>query len=343
MLGRGVIFGLVMAVSGWNGPAMAEEAVTLLSFNDLSGWAEDDHNAALSVFQNTCADIPGQEWQSLCAVGANATDARVFFELFFRPVMIGGPDPALFTGYYEPELDGSTQRTNRFRYPIYRTPPEALDGVWHSRREIEEGGLLNGRGLEIVWVDDPVELFFLQVKGSGRVRLQDGSVIRVGYGGRNGHPYRSIGQELVRRGVYEPHQVSAQVIRNYVRRNPIEGRDLLFHNPSYIFFREVEIADPAHGPLGAMNRSITPLRTIAVDPEFTPLGAPVWIEKDGQDPMRRLMIAQDTGGAIRGAQRADIFFGFGDEAGLAAGAIRDPGRMVILLPIELAHQRVPDA
>ena len=172
--------------------------------------------------------------------------------------------------------------------------------------------------------------------------MQDGTTIRVGYGGRNDQPYRSIGQELVRRGIFAPHQVSAQVIRNWVRRNPAAGRELLYHNPSYIFFREVDLPDPDLGPLGAMNRSITPMRSIAVDPEHTPLGAPVWIEKAGADPIHRLMVAQDTGGAIRGAQRADIFYGFGEEAGLAAGEIRDPGRMVVLLPIELAHQRAPD-
>nr|WP_239025547.1 murein transglycosylase A [Roseibacterium persicicum] len=321
---------------------MAEETVELLSFADLEGWAEDDHAAALAVFRATCADMEGADWQALCALADTAPDARTFFELFFRPVLIG-ETPALFTGYYEPELDGSRTPTARFRYPVYRTPPEAQDGVWVSRREIEEGGLLEGRGLEIAWVDDPVELFFLQIQGSGRIRMPDGSVIRVGYGGRNGQPYRSIGQELVRRGVYEPHQVSAQVIRAWVRRNPVAGRELLYHNPSYVFFREVRIEDPGLGPLGAMNRSITPLRTIAVDPAFTPLGAPVWIEKGGAGPMRRLMIAQDTGGAIRGAQRADIFYGFGDAAGEAAGTIRDPGRMVVLLPIELAHGRVPDA
>jgi membrane-bound lytic murein transglycosylase A len=148
---------------------------------------------------------------------------------------------------------------------------------------------------------------------------------------------------MVRRGIYEPHEVSARVIANWVRRNGEEGRQLLHHNPSYIFFREVDIDDPALGPLGAMNRSITPLRTIAVDPAYTPLGAPVWIETDGAHPMRRLMVAQDTGGAIRGAQRADIFFGFGDEAGEKAGEVRDPGRMIVLLPIERAHQAVPDA
>ena len=343
MPARGAILGLALAATVWAGASVAEESVALLSFEDLHGWAEDDHSAALSVFRNTCRDMPGEEWQALCAIAETAPEARTFFELFFRPVLIGGEDSALFTGYYEPELDGSLRRTPRFRYPLYRTPPEAQAGIWRSRREIEEGRLLEGRGLEIVWVDDPVELFFLQVQGSGRVRLQDGSVIRVGYGGRNGHPYRSIGQELVRRGVYEPHQVSAQVIRNWVRRNPSAGRELLYHNPSYVFFREVEISDPGLGPLGAMNRSITPLRTIAVDPAFTPLGAPVWIEKGGAGPMHRLMIAQDTGGAIRGAQRADIFFGFGDAAGEAAGTIRDPGRMVVLLPIEMAHQRVPDA
>nr|WP_284260606.1 murein transglycosylase A [Roseicyclus sp. Amp-Y-6] len=343
MRGLAAILGACLSVLASIGPAMSEETVELLSFSDLDGWAEDDHAAALSVFRGTCADLDDPEWRPICAFAEAAADPRSFFELFFRPVVIGGDAPALFTGYYEPELDGSLRPTARFRYPLYRVPPEARDGQWVSRREIEEGGLLEGRGLEIAWVDDPVELFFLQVQGSGRIRLPDGSVIRVGYGGRNGQPYRSIGQELVRRGVYQPHQVSAQVIRAWVRRNPAAGRELLYHNPSYIFFREVDISDPGLGPLGAMNRSITPLRTIAVDPLHTPLGAPVWIEKDGAGPMRRLMVAQDTGGAIRGAQRADIFFGFGDAAGEAAGTIRDPGRMVVLLPIELAHRRAPDA
>jgi membrane-bound lytic murein transglycosylase A len=321
---------------------MAEESIELLSFADLNGWTEDDHTTALEVFRSTCADMDGTEWQSLCALSDRVADARQFFELFFRPVLIAGDEPALFTGYFEPELSGSRTRTARYRYPVYRMPPEAR-GRWLSRREIEESDVLRGRGLEIAWVDDPVELFFLHIQGSGRIVLPDGDVIRVGYGGRNGHPYRSVGQELVRRGVYRPHQVSAQVIQNWVRRNPTAGRELLYHNPSYIFFREVQIEGPDTGPLGAMNRPITPMRSIAVDPSYTPLGAPVWIEKGGADPMNRLMIAQDTGGVILGPQRADIFFGFGDEAGDQAGRIRDAGRMVVLLPIELAHQAIPDA
>lgn len=338
----GGFLAITMGLAILAGPVVSEDAARLLDFSELDGWPDDDHAAALSTFQNTCRDLDDGDWSALCNMADTTSDARTFFELFFRPVLIGGESPALFTGYFEPELHGSRTRTTRYRYPVYRVPPEAT-GQWLSREEIENTGILEGRGLEIAWVDDPVELFFLQIQGSGRIRLTDGSVIRVGYGGRNGHEYRSIGQELVRRGIYDTHQVSAQVIRNWVRRNPTAGRELMQHNPSYVFFRQVDISDPSLGPLGAMNRSITPLRTIAVDPRFTPLGAPVWIEKDGATPMRRLMVAQDTGGAIRGAQRADIFFGFGDAAGEAAGTIRDPGRMVVLLPIEEAHRRVPDA
>jgi membrane-bound lytic murein transglycosylase A len=334
---------LALAFSIHITPSVAEISTQLIEFSELNGWENDDHAAALAVFRNTCLDFDEPDWRSLCEIAETAPNARTFFELFFRPVLIGGDQTALFTGYFEPELDGSLTRTSRFRYPVYRVPPEVGDGRWLSREQIETSGVLEGRGLEIAWVDDAVELFFLQIQGSGRIKLPDGSVIRVGYGARNGHEYRSVGQEMVRRGIYEPHQVSAPVIANWVRRNPVAGQQLLRHNPSYIFFREVEIDDPELGPLGAMNRSITPMRTIAIDPTYTPLGAPVWIEKAGATPINRLMIAQDTGGAIRGPQRADIFFGFGDDAGASAGTIRDPGRMVVLLPIERAHQAVPDA
>ena len=167
-------------------------------------------------------------------------------------------------------------------------------------------------------------------------------MIRVGYEGANGHPYSSIGQELVRRGVYQAHQVSAQVIANWVRRNPQEGEELLFTNESYVFFREVSEVPADKGPLGAMNRSVTPMRSIAVDPAHVPLGAPVWIEKEGASPLRRLMIAQDTGSAIKGAQRADIFIGTGDQAGRIAGRIKDRGRMIVLVPIQRAYAMLPE-
>ncbi|MGR3549410.1 murein transglycosylase A [Pseudooceanicola sp.] len=320
----------------------ADTSLKVLDYSELSGWGSDDHDAALRVFLNTCRDFKTPDWQSICAVAAQQTNARTFFELFFTPVLIEDGEPALFTGYFEPELKGARSPSARYRYPVYRMPPEARAQPWLSRRDIETSGVLDNRGLEIAWVDDPVELFFLQIQGSGRIRLPDGSVIRIGYGGKNGQEYRSVGQELVRRGVYSIHQVSAQVIKNWVRRNPVEGAELLRHNPSFVFFREITSIDPNDGPIGAMGRSVTDGRTIAVDPAYTPLGAPVWVEKAGKEAMNRLMIAQDTGSAIKGAQRADIFFGTGDKAGRAAGRLRDPGRMVVLLPIQRAYAMLPE-
>jgi len=316
----------------------------VLEFSQLDGWSNDNHEAALKTFLNTCGDMDDPDWRAVCEYARTGPDARQFFELFFRPVLISDGQDGLFTGYFEPELDGSRAQTGRFRYPVYRMPPEALrSNPWFTRREILTSGVMAGRGLEIAWVDDPVELFFLQIQGSGRIRLPDGERIRVGYRGANGHPYRSIGVELVRRGVYDAHQVSAEVIKNWVRRNPVDGQELLLHNPSYVFFREVSKVPAERGPLGAMNRSVTTMRSVAVDPSYVKLGAPVWIEKDGEDPLRRLMIAQDTGSAIKGAQRADVFFGTGDAAGRAAGKLRDPGRMLVLMPIQRAYALLPES
>ena len=321
--------------------AAEETEIRILEFSELDGWEKDNHAEALAVFLNTCSDMKSPDWKGLCRAAEDQTNAKAFFELFFRPVQLTDGKPALFTGYFEPELEGDLYRSERFRFPIYKLPPEARDGAWLSRRELEETGAMKGRGLGIAWVDDAVELFFLQVQGSGRIKLPDGRYIRVGYGGKNGHEYRSIGRELVRRGVYNVHQVSAQVIKNWVRRNPIDGLELLRHNPSYVFFREVSEVPADKGPLGAMNRSVTEMRTVAVDPRYTPLGAPVWVEKNGKGKIRKLMIAQDTGSAIKGAQRADIFFGTGDEAGLKAGRLKDPGRMIVLMPIQRAYAYLP--
>lgn len=338
---------LLCSLGFWVAMIMAAPApAQVLTFADLDGWAEDDHQPALIAFRETCARLDDPDWRPLCRlaadVGPSPDAARQFFELFFRPTLVGEP-PALFTGYYEPELAGSAFRTPRFSWPIYARPPEVQDGVqWLSRAQIETSGALRGRGLEIAWLDDPVEVFFLHIQGSGRIRMTDGRVIRVGYAGRNGHAFRSIGQELVRRGSHTLDQVSAQAIKSWVRANPVAGMDLLNHNPSYIFFRILRDLPPEKGPIGAMGRPITTLRSVAVDPAFTQLGAPVWIEKDGRNPMRRLMIAQDTGGAIKGAQRADIFFGTGEAAGEAAGTVKDGGRMIQLLPIDRAYAMLPD-
>ena len=317
----------------------------MLDFGALDGWAGDDHRGALLAFRETCDLLDGPDWGPICKLAAETGEsdaqARAFFELLFRPVMIGSP-PALFTGYYEPELLGSSVRTPRFAWPIYRRPPELQDGATYLSRRAIEDGALRGRGLELVWLEDPVEAFFLQVQGSGRIRLTDGRVMRVGFAAKNGHPYRSVGQELIRRGTHTPDQVSAQAIRAWVKASGAAGTELLNTNPSYVFFRKIDELAADKGPIGAMGRSIHGLRSVAVDPRFTPLGAPVWVEKDGAAPLRRLMVAQDTGGAIKGAQRADIFYGTGRAAGEAAGTVKDGGRLIVLVPIDRAYAMMPE-
>jgi len=326
--------GLVALISALGASAvMLETSVVtsdILSFQDLDGGAADDHAAALDVFTQPCIDIDDPDWKTLCAA-AQSTDpaaARVFFELLFQD----GADP-MFTGYFEPELRGARYPTVEFCYALYELPPEAQESQsWLDRYAILISGLMDNRGLEIAWVDDHLEFFFLQIQGFGGIALPDGQSLRVGYGGADGHPYRSISVELVRQGIYQVHQVSAQVIQNCV---------LLFHNPSYMFFRELRHLNGHLGLLREMNRPITPLMTIAVDLAYIPLGATVWIEKDGEGPMRRVMIAQDTGSATKGAQRADVFFGTGDATGRAAGRLRDSGRMVVLLSIRCAYTMLP--
>lgn len=337
---RGWFGGLCVSLT-LAGNVMADPTYTQLTFDDLDGWAADDHQAALGVFLNTCRDMRDLEWEVLCDFLVTNPDPRGFFEKFFTPVLIEDGAPMVFTGYFEPELPGSRARGDGYQFPIYVVPDDLVVGQpYFTRRQIEEDQPLAGRDLELAWLTDPVDLFFLQVQGSGRIRLPDGTVMRVGYGGKNGRNYSSVGMALVDRGIYEPHQVSAAVIRNWVRQNRREGRALLWENESYVFFREVSEVPPELGPLGAMNRSITQGRSIAVDPAFVTLGSPVWIEKDGAAPMNRLMIAQDTGSAIKGAQRADIFFGTGDDAGREAGTIKDDGRMIVLMPAPIAHRVV---
>jgi membrane-bound lytic murein transglycosylase A len=286
--------------------------ITELSFGDLDGWASDDLSEALSVWRVTGAAGPVE-------------DARAFFEQGFRPVLMEDGAAGVFTGYYEPELRGSRVREGAFVHPLYALPddPRAFD------RAAISAGALAGRGLEICWLEDAAEAFFLQVQGSGRIVLP-GGVMRVNFAGGNGRAYRSIGKELIARGVFTAGNVTAEGIKDWIRANPQEGAALMDLNPSWVFFRVVDV--PAHaGPLGCMGKPVTALRSVAVDPDVVPLGAPIWIEAGG---LRRLMVAQDKGGAIKGAQRADVFFGTGAKAGHAAGAFHHGGRMVVLMPRE---------
>ena len=230
-------------------PANADVSYTITDFSQLDGWEADDHAAALRTFLNTCGDMKDVDWRNLCKFANTSPDPKQFFELFFRPVLIEDGQEALFTGYFEPELEGDLYPSDRYRYPVYAMPSEAeSNNPWLTRRDILDTDVMKNRGLEIAYVDDPVELFFLQIQGSGRIHLPSGKYLRVGYRGANGHPYRSIGVELVRRGIYDVHQVSADVIKNWVRRNPEDGRELLYHNPSYVFFREVNQV-PADQPV----------------------------------------------------------------------------------------------
>lgn len=312
---------------------MAGLRYTKLRFEDLKGWSDDNHRAALDVFRITCAD------KVLSDLAEIAPVARGFFEEHFCPVLIDDGTPAMFTGYYEPELNASRTKTPMFRYPIYAIPDDLEAGKpYFTRRQIDEDGPLANRGLAIAWLADPVDLFFLQVQGSGRLCLQDGSMVRVGFGAKNGYPYTSIGKSLIARAIFDASSVSPDAIRAWVHDNGDAGRALLWENESYVFFRKVSDVPVDQGPLGAMNKSVTSGRTVAVDPDVTPLGLPVWIEKQGFAPFNRLMVAQDIGSAIKGAQRADIFYGTGVDAGKQAGQVKDGGRMVVLMPTASANQ-----
>lgn len=287
----------------------------------LPGWLDDDHSAALAVYRRT-RHLLGPDWPD---APDPSSDARGFFEAQFMAA--AAALPCHFTGYYEPELTGRTHSDARHRHALYAMPEElAVSGPWFTRREIVEGNLLAGR--ELVWLDSAIEAFIAQVQGSVRVRLEDGRLLRLGFAGKNGHDYRSIGQELIRRGEVPAKTMSADAIRAWCAAHPDSVADLLAHNPSFVFFRPLDLPVEL-GPLGASGVSLSPLRSLAVDPEHIPLGAPVLVECGS---IQALFIAQDTGSAIRGPARADIFCGSGDAAGQMASALNAQGRIHVLMP-----------
>ena len=286
----------------------------------LPGWDRDSHETALAVYMNS-VDLLSCDWPR-----PTLFSARHFFETQFQVVPL--PEPALLTGYYEPELVGTAAPDARYCHPLYATPPGLTgEAPWFSRAEIVAGNLLAGR--EIVWLDSALEAFLAQVQGSVRVRLVGGGTLRLGFAAKNGHPYVSIGKELIRRGALRAADASVAAIRDWAARHPDQIAGLLQVNPSFVFFRPLDL--PAdQGPLGTLQRPVTALRSIAVDPDHVPLGAPVWVQWQGQ---ACLMIAQDTGSAIKGPQRGDIFFGSGAGAGAHAGALKSLGRMTVLMPM----------
>lgn len=303
-------------------------------------------------------------WRGACGAAAEAApdQARGFFEDWFQPYRVTDRDQpdGLFTGYYEPLLYGSRRYGGAYTVPLYRAPDDLvlidlglfkpdLAGreiagriagkrfvPYYGRAEIDDGAL-QGRGLELVWVDDPVATFFLQIQGSGQIELDDGARIRVGYAGQNGHQYRAIGRDLMAQGALTLEEVSLQSIRDWLIAHPAQAREIMARNASYVFFRERPELDPAGGPIGAQGVPLSAGRSLAVDRRYIPLGAPIWLEAtapwpEGEGPLRRLMIAQDSGGAVKGPVRGDVFWGTGPRAEAIAGHMKSQGRYVILLP-----------
>ncbi|SDE03590.1 membrane-bound lytic murein transglycosylase A [Massilia sp. PDC64] len=338
---------------------------TPVTFDVLPGWQQDDLRQAWPAFQASCRALAAKpDWKTACAA-AKLVDAqdgaaiRQFFETYFVPNLVRAPDGAdagLITGYYEAMLRGSRKRGGAYQTPLYKVPDDLitvdLASVYPSLKGMRLRGRLVGKtvvpyatradieraripGKELVWVDDPVEAFFLEVQGSGRVQLDDGETVRVAYADQNGHPYKAIGRWLIDQGELKPGEATAQGIKAWIAAHPERRQELLNVNPSYVFFREERLPDPSVGPKGALGVPLTPARSVAIDPAFIPLGAPLFLsttEPAGDVPLQRLVMAQDTGGAIKGAVRADFFFGFGGQAADNAGRMKQRGQIWALLP-----------
>jgi membrane-bound lytic murein transglycosylase A len=351
-------------------------------FNDLQGWASDDHGQALDAFRRSASQIlaptsgvprPARfggtrdAWLDTCRMSLERQDARRFFEDHFRPYRVQDEacPEGLFTGYFEPEVVGRLRPSEAFQVPVYRRPADLVtvssegglrtglsfgrlvDGEvqpYFTRRDIEQGAL-SGQGLEIVWLSDWADAYFMQVQGSGRVRLEDGRIIRLTYGGKTGLPYTSIGAVLVARGIIPHEQISMQSIRRWMSAHPGEARELMWRNESFVFFREVELPRQDLGAFGAQHVQLTPRRSLAVDRSLWMFGTPVWLdtvvptdEKGGMKIFHQLMIAQDTGTAIRGLARGDLYWGSGDDAAMISGHMKSPGGMSVLLPTAVAEE-----
>jgi membrane-bound lytic murein transglycosylase A len=350
-----------------------------VSWQRLPGWAGDDHGAALAAFlasvevlrdkQRTSRkghirDLLARLGPAAREVRGDAVTARRFFESCFVPHRVVSAAAGFVTGYYEPELDGALAPGGGFDVPILARPDDLVDFVdrtlhaaanaelaagrrdpngelvaYHTRAEIENGALA-GRGLEIAYLKDPIDAFLLHVQGSGRIRLADGRVLRVGYAGKNGYPYTSIGGVLVSRGVAPAAEMTLDRLRAWLDEDRGRARTLMQENRSYIFFRVLPGGSDGSGPIGAQGVPLTEGRSLAVDASYHPLGLPVFVESEtirhhGADGFRRLMIAQDVGSAIRGPERGDIFWGTGKTAERLAGLTRHKAAFTVLLPRDI--------
>lgn len=312
-----------------------------------------------------------QDWHKPCRAAQKLTgstnhEARAFFEQYFTAFSYSQETEGLFTGYFAPEYSGSLKPTDEYRYPLYMVPEslkvldlgkfssalkgktivgEVRDGEFvpfKDRKNIDSGGL-DKLNLEVVWLKDPADSFFMHIQGSGVIRYEDGQRQLFGYAGKNGRVYHSIGKFLIENGAITRENMSMQAIRAWITENPRQAEALMWKNPSYVFFQALD--KPA--PVGSMNVMLTAGRSLAVDREYVPLGMPIWLDLtpslEAADPIRRLVIAQDTGGAIKGRVRADIYWGIGEDAGLVAGSMKERGRYYFLLPKNLALRISPES
>ncbi len=338
---------------------------TASNWGQLPDWSSTDLTPSYSALMQSCHALRFRAaWQNLCTQAellgqADNIVLHQFFEAEFSPYQVYNPDGSnqgLITGYYEPKINGSRNKTARFHFPLYGVPDDLLtidlgdiypqfkgmrlrgrlDGKrvipYYNRAEIDQGKAPLQKHV-LFWVDDAVELFFLQIQGSGRVSLPDGSSVKVGYAEQNGQPYASIGKKLIEMGELKLEQASMQGIKQWGVDHPDRLPSLLAANPSYVFFRELPNQDAA--PLGALGVPLTEAYSIAVDPRTIPLGSPVFLSTtypNTDAPLNRLMLAQDTGGAIKGAVRADFFWGFGEDAALQAGRMKQSGQLWVLFP-----------
>jgi membrane-bound lytic murein transglycosylase A len=367
-------------MTGISAPALP--ALEPLAFRDLRGWQDDDHEMALAAFRRSCGEIISEgrafarpviyggnreDWLVVCRRAEVSGAARAFFEREFQPFAVRDParPEGLFTGYYEPEVQGSPVRSAGFSVPVYGRPGDLvafseeeqratglkygrrLGGqpmAYFTRKEIEQGALA-GQGLEIAWLSDWADAFFIHVQGSGRIRFADGGGLRLAFAAKSGRPYTSIGRLLVDRCILPEEALSMQALRRWMAANPGAARELMWENQSFIFFRKVEDGKPDLGATGAQGVQLTPMRSLAVDRSHWIFGTPVWLETEAPtgsgaqlEPFRHLLIAQDTGTAIRGFARTDVYWGWGELAEQAAGHMQSPGRMVVLLPQAVASR-----
>ena len=319
------------------------------TFKELQNWKEDNHLLALETFKKSCGKIKNiqiskklplaefgasvSKWQDVCrkAINVGQAEARSYFEQNFTPFKVTNHHhKGLFTGYYEASLRGSLRKYGKYKHSIYKKPIDLELHKYQLSRAAINNNALHGRNLEIAYVDDEIELFFMHIQGSGHIFLDDGKEIRVGFAGQNGHPYFAIGRHLVDNYKIDSKVMSAEFIKTWLRNNPRNAKSVMELNPSYIFFHQ----NNTDGAVGAQGIVLTKERSLAVDRRYFPLGAPLWLETTypNQSRFHKLVIAQDTGGAIKGPIRGDIFFGTGKEARILASGMKNMGKYYLLLP-----------